>query len=384
MARIALSTILLGLSLLSCELLFPLFFLNITLPSIAQRRMDSEGAGKVSVKAFLINALPVAMLMLAYVIFKFAVSSFAEDGPYGLALNVASVFQALYFFASITLGVLMLLLETIPHLISSPWAWSALLVLPLHYFLRKTAVANTERNDVKPILKVLLITLFLCVFVFLLSGYPAVTYGNYNKMMLPAFVVFCLLFGHLLSMALNGKFWPLVLPVVFLWVFSMNVQVDNFIRSWEFRTAVLSDLSQKLNSTDMGADAVVVANVPYFTPNDLNSEHVFWLHWDFTAGAKLYGLGKQVELYPFCHRTLMDSEVYPLHNVNTFLEQRKPENIWVYEMDGETVRAKLFQVRSFERYKAQRALEPLNDHQLTPRALLRQKIKVLVKKTADQ
>lgn len=366
--RSVLALALLALSLLSCELFFPLFLLNVALPQLV-----GEDRAALNVGRLIRSILPVLALLLAYLVFKFSISS--GQAPYGFDLSGFTLMQSAYFFFSITAGVVLLLVETIPHLFNTPWAWTALLAFPLLFFLAKGKPAQGRRLDLWAIAKLLLLSLALCFFVFLLSGYPAVTYGNYNKMMLPAFVAFCLLLAHVLSKWLNSNRWWYLAVLLFLWVFCINVQVINFNHSWEIRKGILADMAKQLNDTDLGADPVVLANLPYFTPNDLNSEHVFWLHWDLAAGAYLFGLEVPVELFPFCHRTLMDERIYPLHNVNSYVQQLQTSNLWVYESEGLEQGAELFQIQDFEAYRAKRALQPLNDHRLNLRAGFRQRLK---------
>lgn len=367
------------LSLLSCEIIFPLFLLNIGLPFIGNKRTRSNfqlGSFVSNSRREIICVLSVCSIFIAH---KFLVAPLFQDGygVYGFSFSWSSFLQFGYYFFCLLVEVPLLLIEVLGSILHFPLAFISLLSFPLCYMLYKQSKDKSlkKKSSDKEIYVLLLVALMGCSFIFLFSGYPAVTYGNYNKMLLPSFVLISLIAGIFLSFLTQRGYWWISGFILFLWVSSMYIQVQNFNESWRIRKTVLQDCVEKVGVTDLGVNPSVVANVPFFLPTNYNNEHVFWLSWDFSNGLKYFGVKKEVDFFPFCYKTLINSAYYPFHNVNFFLDVKSNDNLWVYEYDIKNNISSLKKLNDIEKYWQDQAKRKTNFHEFIVRQFLRERLK---------
>ena len=173
-----------------------------------------------------------------------------------------------------------------------------------------------------------------CSTIFLLSGYPAVTFGHYNKMMIPTHFLGAILLSWFINKMLIRRHVILTILFSVLWTSSMIIQIDKFIDSWQIRKSVLSDCVVQLNNRDLGNEPYLIASVPFFTQNNYNNEHVFWLSWDFYYGLKFFGSDKLSSAFPFCWQTLVNPGYFSKHNINLHISRLTTFNnlnLWYYE-----------------------------------------------------
>jgi len=296
------------LGILSMEILLPLLVLSSFLPilcSVDAERSLSKPNIYPLIRKFV---LPVVLISIFFYFFKvyFVKSYQIGVSTYGFeTINVKSFMQALYFFFSISVGLFLQLIETIPNLLE--WRIFILFILitlffiqlmySVRYNLKKNKIQKNEKK-VKYFIFLSIITLFSCTSVFILSSYPAQTFGHYNKMMTPSIVPLCLLFSIYVGTLLRRKWLPFVIGFSVIWQASMLFQIDNFVESWRIRKEVFTDCVSKLEETSLGNKPHLIANVPFFTQQNYNNEHVFWLNWDFDKGLNLFGSEKLSSAFP--------------------------------------------------------------------------------------
>ena len=214
-----------------------------------------------------------------------------------------------------------MLFEVIPFYASEPVLYLSLLVIPLIYFIHK-------RNDFKidsSRIKALLITLFACCFIFLLSNYPAVSFGLYNKMLLPTHLIYSILISIFCLQLLKSRFFIFTYIIGVLWFASMEMQIVNSIRSWNEREVKLKQLAGVLNG-EKPNDNFVFVEVPYFLKSNYNNEHVFALNDDFHGGLDLYGYpGNSRKVFPFCSKMVHEEEYFSNHNIHLVVRQNNIE-----------------------------------------------------------
>lgn len=372
------STICLLLSLLSCEIMFPLFILNIGLPTIFNLQKKQYLLAVMAVQKKPI--LSISFLCMAYLVFKVFITPLyqSEEEIYGIGFNSNSFLQAIYYPISLVYEIPILLLTVSKFLFKTPWVICFLLIFPLVFFIASHKQKSKKDNSFLN-LWLLFFALLCCSVIFLLSGYPAVTYGSYNKMLLPTFVVFCLLLANGLGYLLQQGYWYIVGLIGFLWISSMFIQVQNFNESWRIRKEILTDNAKKINEINLGENAVVLSNVPFFLTDNYNNDHVFWLSWDFSDGLKYFGLEKEVTTIPFCWQTLFDTDYFSLHNVNTLIKDQTVDNLWVYEYNLAQKQSTIKKITTLEAYKAEQITRKLNYHPIIPRARIRQFLKKTLK-----
>ena len=290
------------LALLSCEIVFPLFLFPLL-----QLRSTSKNS-----RVFRNVLLITGLVFLAVLILKFVIGPYYQigDTAYGFSFSSHSILQGLYYFFALFVEFPLLLLEVVPFYFSEPLLWLSILVIPLVYY------SNVESNKQwnKRTFLHALITIFACCFIFILSNYPAVTYGLYNKMLLPSHLFVALVLALLCIRLLNSKLYVLSYFIAVLWFASMEMQVINSIRSWDKRVEVYDRIVPILDEEN--ALDYIFVEVPYFLNSNYNNEPVFSLIEDFQGGLILKDYsGDSEQVFPFTSKMLSDSLYWSNHNI---------------------------------------------------------------------
>ena len=310
------------LALLSCEIVFPLFLFPLL-----QLWSNSNRIIKFRNVFFTTGLVFITVLIL-----KFVIGPYYQIGDevYGFSLSHHSILQGLYYFFAMFVEIPLLLLEVIPFYLSEPLLWISLLVIPLVY------CSNLESNKKwhKRTLLHAFITIFACCFIFILSNYPAVTYGLYNKMLLPSHLFVSLVLALVCIWLLNSRLYLLSYVISVLWFASMEMQVINTIRSWDKRTEVYGDLIpllEKANTLDH-----VFVEVPYFLNSNYNNEPVFSLTKDFQGGLTLNGYGGPSDhLFTYTPRMIDSPQYWYRHNIHTIIQELNIDSFTFFSVNGE-------------------------------------------------
>ena len=264
------------LALFSCEIIFPLIAFPIIYNHLGKwKALLNSKLFRWSIFVFII-----------YFIFKFLIGPLyqMEAYFYGLAPSKNSILQALYYFVVILAEIPLLLLEVIPFYLSEPALWLSVLVVPFIYLFR----SRNEYIVNKKLVYSIAITIALCSLIFFISNYPAVSFGFYNKMMLPTHVCYSVLISILCIRLLNTRFYTISYLLAVLWFASMEMQTINSIRSWDLREQKLKEYAKVLNAENRHSDYVFI-EAPISTASNYNNEHVFSLNDDFHGGLSYFG-----------------------------------------------------------------------------------------------
>ena len=374
--NLKISTCFLLLALLSCEIVFPLFILNILLP-LSDKGVRFHFKSKSSVLKK--HMLMVLLVLISFAFFKMFIAPLyqTETGIYGFSFSFHSILQSVYYFFCILIEIPLLLLEVIPFYISMPLLWITLITFPLFYFLRKEVSLQKENDEgqISRINKYLFCALFSCFLIFLFSEYPAVTFGNYNKMLLPSFVVYCLFVTKFFHKILYSKLWFFVPFLISLWISSMLVQVKNTCESWSLRNEVSIEIAKQVKTLPKSPNKKVLCNVPFYLKNNYNDEHVFWTTWDFEAGIKYIGFYSDFVFLPYCENTIKDPSLDSFHNINNKMNKYHNEAVWNFVYSKQRTQNSILLHNDFQSLKSSRIsfnnFEPCFRHQL------RNKIKTL-------
>ncbi|MCI5054598.1 MAG: hypothetical protein MRY83_00750 [Flavobacteriales bacterium] len=303
------------LSLLSCEIVFPLFILNFYANPIKSKK----------------KSIAFFTPLLIYGIFRFGLTPLYQDfeGTYAFNLNLNSPLKYLEFIYTIIISVPTLLIRSISRI-----ELQHLLLIPILgiFFLQKI-----EYKYSRVFLKASLIGLLISGLIFVVSGYPAQTYGHYNKMLLPVFILIIITLSHIPISKWRGTLAILTI----LWIISFKTQLDHFVKATEIRKTVISDLQKRLDLMELN-DEIILVMAPYFLKDNYNNEHVFWLKWDFE-----YSLENVKNLsFPFSRRSLSNPEYIPYHNVNQLLNQKNnTSEALFFEYDQKSL-------KDFKRFKS--------------------------------
>tara|TARA_B100000315_G_scaffold222934_1_gene227322 strand:+ start:403 stop:1374 length:972 start_codon:yes stop_codon:yes gene_type:complete len=300
---------------------------------------------------------------------------------YGVSgMNLRGILQSLYYFYSILFEPPLLLLMSMNKIFIWQIIPIGILVIVFYYIIFCYKISNSSVIKFnKYFLFIILISLVGCLIIFIISGYPAVTFGHYNKMMLPSYLLYCIILSYLFNKYLINRY--IIFPVIIslLWITSFVVQLENFTDSWQIRKKIFTDCIIKLEKINLGNDPQLIANVPFFSQRNFNNEHVFWLSWDFFSGVKLFGSEKLLSAFPFCWQTLVNPDYYPNHNINHHLTELSVNaNLWYYEYNIANNNSTLIKLddRTHLEEQFQRIIKNrINYHPI----ILRQKIRMKLK-----
>ena len=382
-----LSHLFLAMGLLSMEIILPLLLFNAQLPWIVKKHSNIQECSnmmQVRYRYF----LPVIGMAILFFIFKVFITKMysGNTGTYGLSVNTKSILQSMYYFIVLVFEIPSMLFETIPFLLNPRivFVFALISIFFIYLIMFKSCdwishYSSEEKRRALCFLNLVILGIICCSMIFFLSGYPAVTFGHYNKMMMPTHFLGAILLSWYFRKMLNNK-W--IISAIFfstLWCASMIIQIDKFIDSWEIRKTVLSDCTEKLNNVELGKEPYLIASVPYFIKNNYNNEHVFWLSWDFSSGLKLFGSEKLSSAFPFCWQTLINPDYYVNHNINHHIT-KLPENVnlWYYKFDLEKSISTLRRIDNcadLEREFQRIVTNKVNYHPIIFRQRIRMKLK---------
>ncbi|MEE9168067.1 MAG: hypothetical protein V3U24_11500 [Candidatus Neomarinimicrobiota bacterium] len=356
---------------------------------------EMEGRKSLSkdefLKASIYYILPIVLIALFFFIFKVYVSKLYQvgDGTYGLSpISLKSFMQATYYFFVLVCEVPLLLIDTLPLLFRWQVLIIAVLMIGFFILLRKSAGANqrtklkvSEKPRERLFVGLVVISLISCATIFLLSGYPAETFGHYNKMMVPSLILLSIFLAWGVKKVLTSVWMVLALLLFILWPSSMVIQLDNFVESWRTRKEVLSDCVLQLNKTDLGENPYLIACVPFFTQDNYNNEHVFWLSWDFKSGLEMFG-ARPVSAFPISWRSLGDDDRVVIGDkyINyRFSKFPVNGNIWYYEFDQDKNRSRLERIIDKQNLEAQ--FQRIREYRINYHPIiLRERIRMGLKK----
>ncbi len=310
------------LALFSCEIVFPLFVFPILY------NHWSKLSGIFRSKLFYLTIL----LFIIFFVFKFLIGPLyqSEVSIYGFNPSLNSILQSMYYFVVILFEIPLMLIEVIPFFMSEVTIWLSLLAIPLFYVVNRQ---NNFEYDRK-FFYVLMVTLSCCSLIFFASNYPAVSFGLYNKMLLPAHLLYGLLLAILCLRLIRTRFYVMGYAIGVLWLASMQMQNINAIRSWELRQDKLKEYTSILNK-EKKENQYFFIQAPYFLSSNYNNEHVFALNDDFQGGLLLHGIqGNHRQVYPFCFLMLKDGNYFANHNIYKTIKENKLSTFDVLLADG--------------------------------------------------
>ncbi len=306
------------LALFSCEIVFPLFVFPLLVNYF-------QGTNGKTNRTLILSSV---LIFVLFFIHKFLIGPLyqLDSSVYGFAFTSNSVLQSLYYVVALLLEIPLLLIEVIPFYFSEPLLLLSLLAIPFIYLVKRKSTFELDKKRLIPIL----LTLLACSCIFLLSNYPSVTFGLYNKMLLPAHILYALLLAMLILALLKSRYHILGYVVAVLWFASMEMQLINTVRSWNQREATLIQIAEVLNKNETD-DGYIVVEVPYFLALNYNNEHVFALNDDFHGGLELAGYkGNSRHVFPFCAEMLDAPTYYSNHNIHLVMKQNRMEHFRLF------------------------------------------------------
>ena len=326
------------ISMLTLEYVLPLLLLNLFLPLINNYHLnlkDNDSIKNILNK----NKFIYVLLFFILLFFIFKILSvkifFGDENVYGFSFNgLNSILQSLYYFVVILIELPILLLKSLFNLLKIKYFIIVLLLSTFYLFLSKI-----NKSEKPIILKenlffyVLVLSLFGCSIIFFLSYYPATSFGYYNKMMVPSFILLSIITSVIFQKILNSKKilnTIFVIFISFLWISSLNIQIDNYVKSWELREGILNNISKEIEKIDDINSTVLILNAPYHLSKNYNNEPVFFTTWNLQSHIYLL-TAKKILSFPVSHRIINNANYYPSHNINNFKSKIKDKKFLYIE-----------------------------------------------------
>jgi|TARA_B100000315_G_scaffold60838_1_gene55301 hypothetical protein len=382
------------LSLLSLEHIIPLLLLTIFFPIIYELEQINTVNKKLLIKFFLVYFLPIIIISIFYLIFKIYIVKFYSPSQtiYGVSeFNLKSFFQSIYYFFAIIVEVPLLLFESISYIFNYKRFFLILLIIIFFFFLINFDLNNNKiqkKSTIKKTYKLFLLVLFLSLFSsainFFISAYPASTFGFYNKMMVPSFISFTIIVSILLSKIKRKRYFFIPILVSLFWIFSMFIQLDNIVKSWELRDEIVENIKIKIMESKINDNFILIANVPFFLKDNYNNARVFFTLWNFHAHLQLRNTNDLlITSWPISHRIITDPMFYPGHNILNNLDSiSSDKDIYYYQFE-ENMEKSIFEflgdkhdmLKRFELIK----LKKINNHPIIFREKIRLKLIEFIK-----
>jgi len=327
------------LSMLCLSIILPFLLISVFLPILLEIEREKQSFIRITLGMVKKYIAPVFVICTVFVFLKlFGPKGSAVEEIYGLySLDIKSVLQAAYYFLVLIVEIPVMLFEVIPYSFSLKGMLITLLVISylllVNYGDSRSEISKDLMNSKRlTMAKLFAISLSSGSLIFLISAYPATSFGFYTKMMIPAFMIWSILLSFIITNTLRNSSLKFVgMAAIVLGVNSMNVQLENFVHAWQLRTVIYNDISTKLEENDITEDILLIANVPFFLDNNYNNEEIVFMIGNFDAGLKYSGV-TNVNAWPICWRILNERTFYPAHNLLTQKNRiDMSKKMWYYQ-----------------------------------------------------
>ena len=343
-------------ALLFSPIIYPLLMLGASLPII---NYFNHQYFKISMGNFLLIIkyyLPLLIIFLIIIINKlYIVPEFTNGLIYSVnEINKISFIKYIYFIYVIILEPLILIFKSILFFSSLKFLIILILLISTFYYLLfklnyqnnliKLKVINNNRS-VNILYLYLTIILFISGLVFFISGQPSVTFGWYNRLLVPSFIIYCLIISNIICYFLKNN--KILLPIIFsvLWINSMNIQIGNFIETSALRRIIYLDINNKIK-VDTNSKATIIASVPFYLEPNYNNEHIVYANEFFTSGFN-NTTGKNYLIYPFSWRSEFDNNSYISFPKIPNYNKLNYSHLWFYRFDPSTnISGEIFKIHN--------------------------------------
>mgnify|MGYP001467543532 CR=1 FL=1 len=386
-----LSLLFFALSLLTLEIVLPLIILSILLPYCLRNSVEQKKSYFVF-RNFLIFFLPIFFISFLFLVYKiFLIELLFSSEIYGYKnINFTSILQGVYYFFAIIVELPILLLKNI-FFINLP---KAIILFFLIYLINNYIFSlNKDMSVFKKIFSQKNINIFyFAVFaslilnssIFIISFYPSVTYGFYNRMMICSFVVLIVIISIFLLNKKTILRKVLSFIILILFVNSAEIQFSNFAKSWNLRENIVYKIKNELIEIKKDKDIVLFANVPHYFKSNYNNESIFFTKWNLKSHLEFHGVRNLKETHLVSFRHLNDRTYNPSHNVMFDLDRfEKIKNFYYFEFEEGDENGKFLNFKDRNNmilFFQKKKLEDINNHPIILREKIRLAFKDLVKK----
>ena len=353
------------ISIFTFELIIPLLIINILLPLHYKKK----------IKDIIYNFLFISIFVLTFFIYKIYLIPYFLDIPiYGVSeLSLVSFLQGVYFFYTISVENLILLLESLKF---SYNIVSLSIFILLIFLFRNYKIQNSFKNNL--ILNIFILSLVSNIIVFFISGYPAITYGHYAKMLVPAFFSITFILTYIF-IYYKVKRWFLII-FTFLIINSTYIQIDNYVEATKIKKNLIEKLIINIKKNEFQKNDIILVNSPLFVENNYNNEEIVFTTWDL----KFIILNKtkiNTNFWLISDRLINNSSYYPVANFmnSNYLrkESSKQIRLFYFEYSDKFNDFEIFDNKA----DILKKIKYLKDNKVNPdRYILREKIRQRLKK----
>ena len=384
------SILFLILSLLTLEIILPLIILSILLPYILRNSIEQKTSLFV-IKNFLIFFIPVSFICFLFLIYKiFIIKLFFSGEIYGYNnIDLVSALQGLYYFFSIIIELPILLYKGILHInFNKLFVIIIFIYLINNYFFNETQKnlvfkKNINYFNVKLFCFSILISIVINSSIFILSSYPSVSYGPYNKMMVCSFIVLSVLISILVLYKKTFFTKILSFVLIFLFINSIEIQFSNFVNSWTLRNYIANKIKNELVDLKNINEVILFANVPHHLNSNYNNEPVFFTKWNLESHLELLNVKNLKDIHLVSYRHLNDKSYNPSHNIMFELDKlKKDDRYYYFEIEEDDDNYIFFNFKNkikLMSFLKKKKSENINNHPIILREKLRLRLKEVVK-----
>jgi hypothetical protein len=360
--------IFIALSIFTIETFPALIIITIFYPIILEVKIKKLNLKKNIFYFFKLYILPITLIILFFLISKFYLSFHLSDKyfVYGINLSTSSFLQGFFYFYVIFAETIILTITSIKfieieHLIIF------LLILYASYLTVKTN--NLQNFKFTKYEFLFLLTLFISLFsnsiIFFLSGFPATTYGYYNKLMLTSFLPLSGIFAFLILFLLSKKKYIISSCIIFLCFLSFDIQIKNFVVSEKIRNNLTKMLSEKIiNKNNINKNLVVCA--PFYHKKNYNNERIFQSSQGYKKFLKIVYNYDFKNVWFVNNDILNDRNYFKGENILNYIDKINEKELFILFCSTDS---KLFYLKEYDKKKLILALNEVNKIYITSKNL---------------
>ena len=298
-------------SIFTFELIISLLTINALFPFVY----------KIDKRKLLINFFLILFITLSYFLYKIYILPKIFDVPtYGYSgISLKNVLQSIYFFYAISIENIILLFESLKFSLNF---FSLIIFFIIFLLFKNFQIKERFKNNL--ILLIFFLALVSCSWIFLLSGYPAVTYGHYNKTLVSAYLCFTFILTYFFLYFKINKYF--IIFFIFLVINSTFTQIKNFSSASNFKNSLINELSKIIEKNVIDKSDTIIINSPLFIDTNYNNEEIVFTSWDIKFRI-LNKNNKDINFFLISDRLLKNKNYYPLHNfMNSKFLQKPPSD----------------------------------------------------------
>lgn len=348
---------------LTYEVILPLLALSILLPFV----VNPDLLIRKPLRYLLKFALPIVIILFLVIVWQKGIAPQFMEVDSRLKFQVSHIVPKIYTWIHVFYG-------QIPQLFWKTYRYldlynllTALLVVALLWIGQSNGTQNEGRSRGLRFALVSALSFFASCSIFILSDESAVSSGYQARGLSSTWFTFALLFGSVFSLLnkRNSFFIIFLIGVGFFSSLSFSTQRDQYIKSWDLQTRIISDVSRLVQVNNVSKPAIIIGNVPKYLDDNYNDEIVFSQPWDFGAALALNTNNVVIDGFPIDARK---NDLRLLSVTSHYVSAQNWtgsnfENLWFYDFDPTSRKGELKKVVNGEQLLRAIELTKTNSNQ---------------------